>query len=536
MPTNYGSHLWNRFLLTLPGRAFLRGIRQIRRRRAVSYETNNSVIQLVRDIDSHGKARRVALVARVRELLTALNAAVPADTGTAASVQALVDALHPLDHQRAWLMIAVIRGKLPSTEQVRAAVRYAQVDGMVPALRVAIWSGPAPRILDGGPFRPVQVVTGAVLVDVHHTAEAAFATGIQRVTRETVRRWVPTHHPTLIGWHSDLGSLRALTPAEIRRTCWGGPAVQVADPGPVIVPMNCTYLLPELATETERTDALRCLAEYSPNRFTLIGYDMVPITVPETCAPAMPAAFARNLAAVRHASTVATISEAAAIEYGGWARMLHGIGIDGPQVVPCILPNEVSPASPAQLAAAADRLLVGGLPMVLVVGSHEPRKNHLAILHAAELLWREGQRFSLTFIGGRSWSSDAFSTTLAGLQAAGRPIETIANAADDLLWSAYRLARFTVFPSLNEGFGLPVVESITCGTPVITSDFGAMREIAADGGARMVDPRDDQALAAAMRELLTDDAELERLTAQAAQRPVRTWDVYAEEVWDLLAR
>ena len=121
-----------------------------------------------------------------------------------------------------------------------------------------------------------------------------------------------------------------------------------------------------------------------------------------------------------------------------------------------------------------------------------------------------------------------------GLQLRGRPIESISAANDELLWSAYRLARFTVFPSLNEGFGLPIVESISCGTPVITSAFGSMSEIAGDGGALLVDPRDDHALADAMRLLLTDEVELDRLSAQARRRPLRTWDTYAAQTWDLL--
>jgi glycosyltransferase involved in cell wall biosynthesis len=231
---------------------------------------------------------------------------------------------------------------------------------------------------------------------------------------------------------------------------------------------------------------------------------------------------------------VATISAAAAVEYQGWADMLPQIGVTGPRIVPCLLPNEAADSNPQSIEAGADRLLIGGLPMVLVVGSHEPRKNHLAILHAAELLWRDGLRFSLTFIGGNSWGSDQFTSTLNGLQLRGRPIESISAANDELLWSAYRLARFTVFPSLNEGFGLPIVESISCGTPVITSAFGSMREIAGDGGAVLVDPRDDHALADAMRMLLTDEDELNRLSAQAQRRPLRTWDTYAAQTWDLL--
>ena len=68
------------------------------------------------------------------------------------------------------------------------------------------------------------------------------------------------------------------------------------------------------------------------------------------------------------------------------------------------------------------------------------------------------------------------------------------------------MARFTVFPSLNEGFGLPLAESLACGTPAVTSDFGSMREIVdGGGGALLVDPRDDHSVADGMRSLLTDD-------------------------------
>jgi glycosyltransferase involved in cell wall biosynthesis len=102
---------------------------------------------------------------------------------------------------------------------------------------------------------------------------------------------------------------------------------------------------------------------------------------------------------------------------------------------------------------------------------------------------------------------------------------------DEDLWNAYRTARFTVFPSLHEGFGLPVAESLAVGTPAITSSFGSTAEVAADGGTLLVDPRDDADLTAAMRRLLTDADLVQDLAAAAAARPRRTWDDYARESW-----
>jgi len=200
------------------------------------------------------------------------------------------------------------------------------------------------------------------------------------------------------------------------------------------------------------------------------------------------------------------------------------------------LPAEAAPSTDEELAAAAAELTIPAMPMVLCVGTHEPRKNHLALLHAAELLWREGVQFNLVLLGGRSWNDSRFRQALDEARARNRPVSTPAAMSDAMLWAAYRLARVMVFPSLNEGYGLPVAEALACGTPVITSGYGSMAEIAADGGGLLVDPRDDHDLARALRTLLTDDAEHARLAAEAAARPVRTWDDYARDVWVSLAQ
>ena len=193
--------------------------------------------------------------------------------------------------------------------------------------------------------------------------------------------------------------------------------------------------------------------------------------------------------------------------------MLAGTGLPGPEVCAVPLPVEAEPAGEQARRDAHDELTVAGLPMVLVVGSHEPRKNHLAVLHAMELLWRDGLSFSVVFVGGNAWRSERFTARLAELQAAGRPVESRSGLSDALLWGAYAAAHLVLFPSLNEGFGLPVAEALASGTPVVTSGYGSMREIAEAGGALFVDPRDDADIAAKVRRLLLD--------RRAARRAVR---------------
>jgi glycosyltransferase involved in cell wall biosynthesis len=103
--------------------------------------------------------------------------------------------------------------------------------------------------------------------------------------------------------------------------------------------------------------------------------------------------------------------------------------------------------------------------------------------------------------------------------------------SDGQLWWAYRLARLTVFPSLGEGFGLPVAESLYAGTPVVTSDFGSMAELASLGGCVLVDPRDDTSIAAGIRSLLVDEPLHARLAAEASTIRPRSWADYADELW-----
>lgn len=502
---------------------------------------------LAAGIDGHGAARRDGLRQRIAELNRALSGdeslldrswrpTVPQGP-TTALVERLLALLQPLTPDKAWLMLSTLEGHLPDAAKVRTAVRSAALDGPVSAVRLALWNGPLPRYLDAGPWYPVRIVTGRVLVDVHHTALTDFATGIQRVTREATRRWLAAHRPMLIGWRPDMTSMRALTAKEIHRACWGGPPVAVPTDDPIVVPWRCTYVLPELAAEASRTQYLLAMGQYSGNPVNIVGYDLVPISTAETSHEGLIPGFAGNLAAARYARNIVPISVGAAGEYRGWRQMLVGTGLSGPRIEPVVLPGQAHPVDKAAIDEARRRLQVGGLPLVLVIGSHEPRKNHLTVLHAAELLWREGMDFCLAFIGGNSWNSEDFADTLAGLQAAGRPVEAISAADDDLLFGGLHVARFTVFPSLNEGFGLPVAESLACGTPVITSNFGSMREIAdAGGGALLVDPRDDRSLVEAMRSLLADDGLRAELAGKAVNRPVRTWDDYATETWTELMR
>ena len=481
---------------------------------------------------------RAARRARLRTLLIALG--MPTDGDTSELVGATASALATGRTDELWLAMAVLTATMPDHLAVIRAVRTARLDGPLAALDEALHSGAMRLYRQHSPeleHCEVEVITGQVVVDVNNTAKSEFATGIQRVARETARRWHRDHHPLFVGWHQDRPALLRLLPPELRRALYG------IEPGElperrgraVLVPWRCEYVLPELIAELDRVGALHALFRFSGNPSAAIGFDCVPLTVPETvAAEPVVIGFAAKLASLAHVGRLATISGGAAREYGGWRSMLAGTGLPGPEISTIPLPVYSEPPTLAAIEAARRDFLIAGMPMVLVVGSHEPRKNHLAILQAAELLWRDKVRFSLLFLGGNAWNSGRFQHRLQALQTAGRPVDMLTAVSDEQLWAAYRIARCSVFPSLNEGFGLPVAESLASGTPVVTSNFGSMHEIAQYGGALLVDPRNDHDIANAMRKLILDDDLHSALADQARERPTRTWDEYAYETWAYL--
>lgn len=467
--------------------------------------------------------------ARLRVLLEALDSDASSGPDDASRVAAILESTGETD--QLWLAYAVLRAELPVRETVVEAKRLLRVSGGAAVLDQIGRDGPRGR---RGRSREVRVVRGSTVVDVHHTARTGLATGIQRVVRMSIRRWIHKPGVELVGWDADYRSIVQLADGQIDNALNGTQRRASPDRNAVvIVPWRSSYVLPELAIEPDRLARVQALAEFSGNRTAVIGFDCVPLTSAETTARGMGSAFARNLRAVAEMDRVAAISTAAANEYAGWRAMLTSIGLRGPEITPILLPDEID-ATPNEESLEATRAVLrpDALPLLLCVGSHEPRKNHLGVLHAAEMLWLRGREFRLVFVGGNAWRSELFMAEFGRLVDEGHPLMTMSKITDEFLSSAYALADATIFPSFNEGFGLPVAESLAAGTPVITSNYGSMKEIAEQGGAVLIDPRADSDIISAIDRTLFDGVTAARARAEARQRRHRTWDEYAAEVWD----
>jgi glycosyltransferase involved in cell wall biosynthesis len=170
-------------------------------------------------------------------------------------------------------------------------------------------------------------------------------------------------------------------------------------------------------------------------------------------------------------------------------------------------------------------------PIVLCVGTMEGRKNHLQLFDACEQLWSGNASFQLHVIGHvNAESGGAALARLRKLQASGRPIRYDGPGTDEEIARAYDEAAFTVYPSIAEGFGLPVIESLARGKPCICSARGALGEISRGGGCVALDVLDAAHLSEAILSLLNFPANLSTLASVARGRSFKSWADYGREL------
>ena len=172
-------------------------------------------------------------------------------------------------------------------------------------------------------------------------------------------------------------------------------------------------------------------------------------------------------------------------------------------------------------------------PVVLMVGTLEARKNHLSLLGACEELWSSGMRFNLRLAGmlNRETGSAA-AEKIRELSAAGWPIHWEGAVSNRRLAELYGEADIFVYPSHHEGFGLPVLEALAHGLPVLTTGLGALGELSGDGGCLACDGT-REGIREALCSLVTEPQRRLALAEEARQRPIRTMRDAARELASL---
>jgi glycosyltransferase involved in cell wall biosynthesis len=385
-----------------------------------------------------------------------------------------------------------------------------------------------------------------ILLDLSHTCHTRARTGIQRVARSLLAALgdtaLPiTHDPHRGVWRPleawERANLTAESAAGRRGARWPlgarlrGYGRRLAGRGSALRPGlselgvadSSSLLVPEVFSPSVAAALPALFAAVTGPRVALF-HDAIALKFPELTPPTTVArfpAYLRELLAFDGIATVSNDSRTTLLDYWRWLGVttmppVHAIPLGVAQII--------SPAPGEDAIATA-------LPVVLSVGSLEGRKNHLALLDACERLWAGGVRFELRLVGlTHPLTGRAALARLRALQAAGRPLRYDGPLSDAAVDAAYAGCTFTVYPSLMEGFGLPVFESLAHGKPCVCSVRGALGEAAQGGGCLALDTVDAASLANAIGRLLATPVEIGMLAAAARAREMRTWSDYTAEL------
>ena len=254
----------------------------------------------------------------------------------------------------------------------------------------------------------------------------------------------------------------------------------------------------------------------SPTRSVVTVHDLAFLTAAET----MPSGRRRYLAAltarsVRRADRVIAVSESTRRDLARW----FDLAPDRVSVTPLAADPRFRPSDAVTLSAfrAQNRI---DRPYILSVGTREPRKNGALLVRAFADLSRAIPH-DLVMVGPAGWLGGELDQALAALPAAVRERVRLTGFVEDAdlpLW--YGAAEVFAYPTRYEGFGLPVLEAMACGTPVVTSDVSSLPEVAGDAGL-LIDPNDREQLATALRRIVTDPALAADLRRRGTQRAAR---------------
>ncbi len=266
---------------------------------------------------------------------------------------------------------------------------------------------------------------------------------------------------------------------------------------------------------------------YKSVRKVVTIHDLSFLEHPEYAVPSL-ATYLRKVVpeAVAAADVVATVSHEV-----GHTLVKH---FATPQEKLTVIPNGVSP----HFRRITDPILLGAtqhkfnlkFPLVLAVGTLEPRKNHAGLIKAFyKAQQKKDGPAMLAIAGGQGWLYDETKSLVEELKLE-KKVRFLGRVTDLELVTLYSMATIFAFPSFYEGFGVPPIEAMACGAPVITSNTSALPEVAQDA-ALLIDPYDIDALAGALTRL-TEDASLRAELQQKGYERAKqyTWAMSARKM------
>ncbi len=380
---------------------------------------------------------------------------------------------------------------------------------------------------------------------VDHTLDCPVNTGVQRVTRNLATKLIDSGEKIVfVKWDAELNKIILLNRNDLDNLeKWQGPklgfedkAIYPAKGEKVEISQEHIYdeghwlLVPEVPFITFHPEPvtlnLILAAKVAGLRSAFVFYDAIPLKRPEfvDIAPVHEEYMQHLLLA----DLIFPISDFSANDLHAFFK--YRLGADNSSV-----PKIKSIRLPAEslFAKRVSEPLPKREKLILSVGTLDRRKNQLALVRAFLHCMDKGpdMGWKLILVGS---VHDDIKDELHNLIKDNKAIELRKDVGDDELENLYEDCSFTVFPSVEEGFGLPILESLWHGKPCICASFGAMAEVAVGGGCIQVDVNNESKIANAVGQLINNPKKLEKLSIEAVERQLSSWADYAKEVSQLL--
>ncbi len=318
------------------------------------------------------------------------------------------------------------------------------------------------------------VKEGSFRVATKSITDVPKPSGLAIAARSTLRRideWLRDHFPSVE--HALVKAVMAAGGIPSLGLATAGTAA-AAEPvrfrsGDVLLLADATWMIPRWKPSVESAKARGA-------RIVPVIYDLLTWSHPQFFSPLFSAQLKRWLIEmIMLADACVCISHATADALRQFAAA-EGLTDALPPVGVFPLGTKLSPSSAEPRRGVSAIFAIANRPF-LMVGTIEPRKNHALVLDAFERFWEAGGTAPLVVIGRRGWQCEATLRRFGSLTANGKPFTHIGDASDADLHFAYRHARCLIFPSIAEGFGLPIAEALAQGLPAIASDIPVHREV-----------------------------------------------------------
>lgn len=375
----------------------------------------------------------------------------------------------------------------------------------------------------------------SLIIDVTNAAKDPANSGVIRVTRRISRELQKYVNPIFVIWSADQNCYVLPTAKEFEILGkFNGPTL--LDKKRLSKNDHRTSLQEYLATveaadrwllftETVDEKHARIIRRYARNHnfgIAAIFYDAIPVMYPDQCVDSATKDNHGNyMAGLSECDVVVPISKYSAecLE-----RFWGDSFIKGCPIVSNALPGEFGGYKREKII----REQHGKQIKILCVSTLEPRKNHKTLIQACLLIQEKHPEldWSLTLVGNRYAGAFDIADLVQDISKKNPRISWLGIVDDDTLHRLYQEATFTVYPSIVEGFGMPILESIWHGKPCICSHDGVMSELAEDGGCITTDVLNAQELSDTIYQLSTDKDLLVSLSNQAVSRKIKTWDEY----------